>query len=155
MAERQELQVVLRTIAQGQGAQQTATGLRQVRAEASATNNVTQLSIASLARWAGGLAIATSAASALTEVLSSSINVQRENERLIRATAAAYGQQAQEFERFAGGAVATDGVYVASHFAGGTLSQDAKRQLRADDPADTKPDSCKRRSGQDQRNRCR
>ena len=95
MAERQELQVVLRTVSQGAGAEQTAAGLRQVRQEAAAVNTTTQQAAASVLKWAGGLGLAATAASALGHALGASLEVHKEFERITRATAAAYGANAQ------------------------------------------------------------
>jgi len=101
MAERQELQVVLRTIAQGQGAEQTAAGLRRVTATAAQTTTQTQRSVAGMAALAGAAGVAATAGAALTSVFAAGIEAQRQNERVTRATAAAYGQNAQQFTRFA------------------------------------------------------
>src|SRR5262245_24781379 len=93
-----DLRLLLRTIADNSGAEKTSAALRRVQQDAAQTN--TQMLRGVVASAAGFVSL-TSAASALGAVLRSSIDAQRESERVGRATAAAYGGQAAQFTRFA------------------------------------------------------
>ena len=123
MAEQQELRVILRTIAEGQGAQTTANALRQVQQQASATNATSAqmgvgfgASATSVLRFTAaltgltlGLSAAASAGQAIQSTLANAIQAQAQAERTARATAAAYGQSADQFVRFAVSLEATSG----------------------------------------------
>src|SRR5262245_14732719 len=93
-----DLRLLLRTIADNSGAEKTSAALRRVQQDAAQTN--TQMLRGVVASAAGFVSL-TSAASAFGAVLRSSIDAQRESERVGRATAAAYGGQAAQFTRFA------------------------------------------------------
>jgi hypothetical protein len=96
-----DLRLLLRTIADTKGAEQTSAALRRVQQDAKQTDATSQQMVAGLARQAAGFLSVATAASALGSVYSASITAARENERVTRATAAAYGAGAQQFERFA------------------------------------------------------
>lgn len=96
-----DLRLLLRTIADTTGAEKTSAALRKVQDDTQRTTAVTQQMVAGLASYAAGFISVAAAASTVTSVFTTSIAAQRENERVTRATAAAYGAQAQQFERFA------------------------------------------------------
>jgi hypothetical protein len=108
MAEQQELRVILRTVAQTQGAQQTSAALKQVERDAQNIGGGFRVSAADAARFAGalagvnvGLSLFTEAGSQIRGVIAGASQALVESERVARANAAAYGANAQQFERLA------------------------------------------------------
>lgn len=96
-----DLRLLLRTIADTSGAEKTSAALRRVQDDTKRTSAVTQQLTTDLVSYARGYLSVAAAATAFGSVLASSINAQRESERITRVTAAAYGANAQQFERFA------------------------------------------------------
>lgn len=108
MAEQQELRVILRTIADTQGAQQTSQALRQVDREAQAVGGGFRASGADIIRFGAalagvnvGLSLFTEAGQQIRGVVATATQAFIESERVARANAAAYGSNAQAFERLA------------------------------------------------------
>lgn len=113
MAEREELRVVLRTIADTRGAQQTNEALRGVSRQAAAVNQSSMartftVSGESALRFASalagvniGLSLFTEAGQQIRGVITNASQAFVQSERVARATAAAYGSLAGSFERFA------------------------------------------------------
>jgi hypothetical protein len=91
-----DLRLVLHTVAE-----QTSEALRRVNQQTAQTNTLTRQLASSLVSYAAGFISVAAAAQAATAVFGASINAQRESERVTRATAAAYGSNAQQFTRFA------------------------------------------------------
>jgi hypothetical protein len=119
-----ELRILLNTVANTAGATQTQSALRGVATQTQQVNAGLRSS-AEAARSASsgfgagtqsilqfasaltgvqlGVALFAQAGQRITDVLRGSITAQADNERITRATAAAYGSQAESFERFAAG----------------------------------------------------
>jgi hypothetical protein len=94
----EELRVYLRTVADTAGAAQTQQAIKGVATTAaSASRSVT----ADLQTFAVGYLTVTKAAELATNAVSSSINAQRDHERIVRATTASYGNQTVQFTKFA------------------------------------------------------
>ena len=104
-----DLRLLLRTIADTSGAEKTSAALRRVQQDAARTASTTEQMTASVLKWAGGLGLATTAASMLSHAVGASLEVYKEAERVTRATAAAYGSNAQSFTRFSEALAASTG----------------------------------------------
>lgn len=112
MATSEELRIILRTVAETRGADQVRRSLGQVRQDAAGAGRTVGLfgreGTTEMIRFASslvgvnlGLSLAAGTADTFRQVLADSVNVTREHERVVRATAAAYGQNAAAFQRFA------------------------------------------------------
>lgn len=122
--DQQELRILLITVAQTAGATQTQAALRGVTIQAEQVNvNLRRAGESARAAGSGfdqsaksilgmvgamtgvqlGVGVFAAAFQKTTTILRDAITAQAENERVTRATAAAYGAQAQNFERFATG----------------------------------------------------
>lgn len=122
--QQEELRVLINTVANTAGATQTQAALRGVATQTQQVNaGLRSSSEAARAASTGfgqgtqsilqfasaltgvqlGVALFAQAGQKITEVIHDSITAQADNERVTRATAAAYGAQAQSFERFAAG----------------------------------------------------
>lgn len=93
-----ELRIYLRTVADTSGARQTQDALRGVQRQGAQSS-------AAIGASAGVAAAATqellNLAGRVVDVYGQSTQAVREHERVVRATAMAYGQQAEQFQRFA------------------------------------------------------
>lgn len=122
MTQKEELVVLLRTVADNQGATQTQNALRNVSQDTEKANTNlrrtgqvaqesgegTKALTEQMLRFSGalagvdiGLSLFTTAGETIRETIRGAIEAQGENERVTRATAAAYGASAEQFQRFA------------------------------------------------------
>lgn len=115
MVATEELRVLIRTVADTTGARQTQQAFQQTERQIVAASQRVERAL-SFKDVAGAAGIGTSAAQLLgqaiqtvTAVIGGSVNASREHERVIRATAMAYGQAAGQFQEFARQLEATTG----------------------------------------------
>lgn len=115
MAETEELRILLRTVANTQGATQARDALRGVRSAAADATQTTagmasgfRVGAGDILRFAGaltglsiGLSLFTSAGQAIADSIDGASTSLIESQRVARATAAAYGTEASAFTRFA------------------------------------------------------
>lgn len=109
----EELRVLIKTVADTTGARQTQQALQQVERQKTAARQsqvepVSPVAITSILQFAGALGIATTAQALFQQTVqagiqlyASSTQAVRDHERVLRATAAAYGNSASQYQRFA------------------------------------------------------